>query len=207
VDADERSIPGVSDAELIERARAGDRAAFGDLVERHQQAVFRAVLVALRSREDAEEVAQDAFVAAFQKLDSFRGEASFKTWLLTIAWNKAMDRRRRVGEWFRRFVSRDDEAGQDPPSPAPSHEAELIDRETRGEVRRLLRTLPPKYRDPLMLSSSGEHTFEEIAVLLKIPVGTAKWRAMEGRRLLKKKIEGRGRGAEGGEAGRAEAAS
>ena len=75
------SIPGVSDEELIERARSGDRAAFGDLVERHQQAVFRAALAALRSREDAEDVAQDTFVAAFRKLDRFRGESSFRTWL------------------------------------------------------------------------------------------------------------------------------
>jgi RNA polymerase sigma-70 factor, ECF subfamily len=184
----ERSIPGVSDAELIERARAGDRAAFGDLVERHQQAVFRAALSALRSREDAEEVAQEAFISAFQKLDSFRGEASFKTWLLTITWNRAMDRRRSVGEWFRRFVSRDENAVQEPASGQPSHEQVLIESESRREVRRLLATLPAKYRDPLMLSMTGDHTFEEIAALLKIPVGTAKWRAMEARRLLKRKL-------------------
>ena len=186
----ERSIPGVSDAELIERARAGDRAAFGDLVERHQQAVFRAALAALRSREDAEEVAQDTFIAAFQKLDHFRGDSSFKTWLLTIAWNRSMDRRRSIGEWFKRFVSRDEDARQEPPSGRPSHEQTLIDSESRREVRRLLRTLPAKYRDPLLLSASGEHTYEEIAALLRIPVGTAKWRAMEGRRLLKRKMTG-----------------
>ena len=210
----ERSIPGVSDEELIERARAGDRSAFGDLVERYQQAVFRAALAALRSREDAEEVAQDTFVAAYRKISGFRGDSSFKTWLLTIAWNRAMDRRRSAGEWFKRFVSRDEHAQgwsdaphpqREPASGQPSHEQLLIDSESRREVRRLLRTLPAKYRDPLMLSVSGDHTFEEIAVLLRIPVGTAKWRAMEGRRLLKKKLEAGRRKAEGGEAGRAEA--
>jgi RNA polymerase sigma-70 factor (ECF subfamily) len=181
----------VSDAELIERARAGDRAAFGDLVERYQQAVFRAALAALRSREDAEEVAQEAFIAAFQKLDHFRGEASFKTWLLTIAWNRAMDRRRSLAERFKRFVSRDEEPGREPASGQPSHEQVLIDSQGRREVRRLLRTLPAKYRDPLLLAATGEHTFEEIGALLEIPVGTAKWRAMEGRRLLKLKLAGR----------------
>lgn len=207
---DERSIPGVSDEELIERARSGDRAAFGDLVERHQQAVFRAALAALRSREDAEEVAQETFVAAFRKLDHFRGDSSFKTWLLSIAWNRALDRRRSVGEWLKRFVSRDAQGGsaaphgrsaaqgwssapqprQEPASGQPSQEQVLIDNESRREVRRLVGTLPDKYRDALLLSSSGDHTFEEIAALLGIPVGTAKWRAMEGRRLLKKKLEG-----------------
>lgn len=187
----ERSIPGVSDEELIERARSGDRAAFGELVERHQQAVFRTALVALRSRDEAEEVAQDAMVQAFQRLDGFRGDSSFKTWLLTIAWNKALDRRRRVGEWFKRFVSRDEEGMPEPASAQPSHEQVLIRTEERREVRALLRTLPARYRDPLMLAATGDHTFEEIARLLKIPVGTAKWRAMEGRRLLKKKFQGR----------------
>jgi RNA polymerase sigma-70 factor (ECF subfamily) len=202
----------VSDEELIERARSGDRAAFGDLVERHQQAVFRAALAALRSREDAEEVAQDTFIAAYQKLDRFRGESSFKTWLLSIAWNRALDRRRSIGERFKRFISRDDytqgrslaprgswshsqRPRPEPASGQPSHEQALIDDENRREVRRLLRTLPDKYRDALLLSASGEHTFEEIAALLRIPVGTAKWRAMEGRRLLKEKLEGEARGA------------
>lgn len=185
----ERSIAGVSDEELIERARNGDTAAFGELVERHQQAVFRTALAALRSREEAEEAAQDAFVLAFRRLGGFRGESSFKTWLLTIAWNRAMDRRRAVGEWLKRFVPRNEDAAPDPPSGEPSHEQTLIAAESRRNVRRMVRTLPSRYRDPLLLSASGEHTFEEIAAMLRIPVGTAKWRAMEGRRLLKKKLQ------------------
>lgn len=199
MDAADRSIPGVSDAELVERARNGDRAAFGDLVERHQQAVFRTALAALRSPQDAEEVAQETFITAFRQIEHFRGDASFKTWLLTIAWNRSMDRRRRIGAWLRRFVSRGDgDEGRDPPSSQPTHEHVLIMAETRREVRRLVRALPRRYRDPLLLSASGEHTFEEIAALLGVPVGTAKWRAMEGRRLLKQKIEAQRRPPRGG---------
>ena len=178
----------MSDAELIERARGGDRAAFGDLVERYQQTVFRTVLIVLRSREDAEEVAQDTFVSAFRRLDGFRGDASFKTWLLSIAWNRALDRRRRIGQWMRRFVNRDNETGPEPASGQPTHEQALIAEESRAEVRRLVRSLPARYREPLLLSVSGDHTFEEIAALLRIPVGTAKWRAMEARRLLRRKL-------------------
>ena len=182
----------MSDTELVERARNGDRAAFGDLVERYQQVVFRTALVALRSREDAEEVAQDAMISAFQKLGSFRGEASFKTWLLTITWNRAMDRRRSVGEWLKRFVTPDEDRPFEPSSREPSHENALIDEESRREVRRMLMKLPAKYREALMLSASGEHTFDEIGRILGVPTGTAKWRAMEGRRLLKQKLIGRG---------------
>jgi len=181
----------VSDAELIELARNGDRAAFGNLVERYQQVVFRTALVALRSREDAEDVAQDAMVSAFLKLESFRGDASFKTWLLTITWNRAMDKRRRVGAWLRRFIVPDGADGFELRSDQPSHEETLIAEESRREVRRLLMKLPAKYREVLMLSASGEQTFEEIGQVLGIPTGTAKWRAMEGRRLLKKKLVSR----------------
>jgi len=187
-----RSTASVSDAELIELARNGDRAAFGDFVERYQHVVFRAAVAALRSREDAEEVTQEAMISAFQKLDGFRGDSSFKTWLLTITWNRAMDRRRRAGAWLSRFVAHDREDGFELPSGQPSHEAALIADETRREVRRLLATLPGKYREALLLSASGDHTFEEIGHLLGIPTGTAKWRAMEGRRILKKKLLGRG---------------
>jgi RNA polymerase sigma-70 factor (ECF subfamily) len=182
------SIASVSDAELVERARNGDRDAFGELVERHQQAVFRTALAALRSREDAEEVAQEAFISALERIQGFRGDASFKTWLLTITWNRALDKRRHAGLWLRRFVSRDDQGHMDFPSAGPSQESELAGAQARAEVRRLVRKLPAKYRDPLLLSASGEHTFDEIARLLSIPVGTAKWRAMEGRRILREKL-------------------
>jgi RNA polymerase sigma-70 factor (ECF subfamily) len=178
----------VSDAELVERARNGDREAFGELVERHQQAVFRTALAALRSRDDAEEVVQEAFISAMERIQAFRGEASFKTWLLAITWNRALDKRRHLGSWLRRFVSRDPSEAPDFVSPHPSQEATLVDREARDEVRRMVRKLPAKYRDPLLLSASGEHTFEEIGALLGIAVGTAKWRAMEGRRLLKERM-------------------
>jgi RNA polymerase sigma-70 factor (ECF subfamily) len=131
-------------------------------------------------------------VSAFQKLDGFRGDSSFKTWLLTITWNRAMDRRRSAGSWLRRFVVHDREDGFELPSGQPSHETTLIAEETRREVRRLLGTLPAKYKEALLLSASGDHTFEEIGQLLGIPTGTAKWRAMEGRRILKKKLMSRG---------------
>ena len=69
--------------DLVERARQGDAQAFGKLVDRHRQAVYRAALAALRSPEEAEEVAQEAFVAAYRTLGGFRGDASFKTEITT----------------------------------------------------------------------------------------------------------------------------
>ena len=81
---------------LVERARAGDAAAFTEIVRLYEAPVYRAALAVLGSPEEAEEAAQDAFVTAFRRLETFRGESSLKTWLVAIAWRKALTRRRRL---------------------------------------------------------------------------------------------------------------
>ena len=182
--------------DLVERARRGDTEAFGDLVDLHRQAVYRAALAALRSPEDAEDVAQEAFVTAFQKLDGFRGEASFKTWLLTITWRKALDRRASLSRWVRALVPSRSSGAEDElghvverlPSTSPSHEDLFLRSELSAHVRRLIQALPIKLRDPLFLAGSGEHTYEETAGILGIPVGTVKWRVSEARRQVKQKL-------------------
>ncbi len=184
----------MSDSELVRRAQDGDRDAFDQLVQRHHAAVFRATLAALGSPADAQDVTQDAFLAAFRKLAHFRGEASFKTWILAIAWRRALDRRQSLGQWLRRLVAREEEAAFDPPSPARSQEDRLLDAELKSHVRRLVRTLPAKYRDVLLLTAAGDYTMDEIAAMLRVPAGTVKWRAMEGRRQLKQKLAALGYG-------------
>ena len=88
-----------ADLVLVRRAQGGDVEAFGELVERNRRAVFRAALAAVGSATEADDVAQEAFITAFQKLNGFRAESSFKTWLLTITWRKAIDRRKSVTKW------------------------------------------------------------------------------------------------------------
>lgn len=178
----------VSEAELIARARQGDGDAFGELVERYQSVVYRTALAALRSPEEAEDVAQESFVAAYKKLAAFRGEATFKTWLLAITWRRALDRRKSVGEGLRRFVNSDGWLFPEHAAPGRSQEEILIEKDRRDRVRRLVRSLPARFRDVLLLMATGDYTFEQAARLLGVPVGTAKWRATEGRRLLKKKL-------------------
>ena len=186
----------VSDLDLVRMAQAGDTEAFGELVERNRRAVFRAALAAVRSPAEAEDVAQEAFVTAWQKLDGFRGESQFRTWLLSITWRKAIDRRKSLNKWLKlaAFASRD-EAGDsmfDVVEQVPSNErtpdAALESTELQRDIRRLLRTLPRKLRDALLLAGSGEHTYEEISRMLDAPVGTVKWRVAEARRVLKRKL-------------------
>lgn len=179
---------------LVSAARAGDPDAFGTLVTRHERIVFRTALAALGRSEDAEEASQEAFLVAWQKLPGFRGEATFRTWLLTITWRKALDRRRvRALSWRRMPLPAD--AGDTNPVEAlatdlPTPERSAISRDTAARVEREIRRLSPKLRDALMLAASGAHSYPEIAALLRIPLGTVKWRVSEARRLLVKRLEG-----------------
>ena len=189
-----------ADLQLVRLAQAGDLEAFGELVERNRRAVFRAALAAVGSPAEADDVTQDAFVTAFRKLDSFRGEAAFRTWLLAITWRKAIDRRKSLGRWVQRLTSarsadafgEDRDLMEQVPAPSRSQEASAIAADLRSELRRLIASLPRKLRDPLLLACSGEHSYDEIARMLDIPIGTVKWRVSEARRILKAKLAARG---------------
>jgi RNA polymerase sigma-70 factor (ECF subfamily) len=183
-----------SDLDLVRRAQDGDALAFGELVERNRRAVFRAALAAVGNTAEADDVAQEAFVTAYRKLAGFRGESSFRTWMLSIAWRKALDRRKSVTRWLRLTVSPGN-AGDDTldvmdrvPSAARSQEDDLASRELQRTLRRLIQSLPRKLRDALLLAGSGEYSYEQIAKMLDVPVGTVKWRVSEARRVLKQKL-------------------
>ena len=192
------SISCVTDAELVERARQGDPDAFGELVDRHRSGVYRAALSALGSPADAEDAAQDAFLTAYRSLSRFRGEASFRTWLLTIAWNQAINRRRKLSPWWRLIARPNPDATHDlgddveVPSGERSPEEMLCDLRLRQDIERAIDRLPPKLRDCLLLAAAGDYKYEEIAAMLKTPVGTIKWRVSEARRTVKAWLRERG---------------
>ena len=182
-----------TDLDLVRLAQAGDLDAFGELVERNRRAVFRAALACVRSPAEADDVAQEAFVTAYRKLGTFRGDAQFRTWLLSITWRKAIDRRKSVARWLRTTVN--PSRGEDSfdhmervPSLSRSQEETYVDEELQRNVTRLIGTLPRKLRDALLLAGTGEHTYEQISQILGAPLGTVKWRVSEARRVLKKKL-------------------
>ena len=176
----------MTDAELVELARNGDRGACDALVERHQAVVYRAVFAALRSAEDAEEVAQDAFVRAFAALGRYRGDASFRTWVLTIAWRRALTRRR-CSAWLPRREPAVDLAFLPDRTAGPEQLA--ICGDLHRHLRRLIAGLPRKLRDVLLLEQTREYTYEEIAAMIDAPVGTIKWRISEARRRLRAELK------------------
>jgi len=184
----------VTDADLVARARQGDLAAFGELVDRHRASVYRAALAALRSPADAEDAAQDAFLLAYRRLGSFRGDASFKTWLLTITWHQAINRRRSLTSVWRRMVPPKTEvdAMANVAAAGPSPEQAAAQDQLRRGVRDAIRALSPKLRDALLLALAGDHSYEEIGVMVGAPVGTIKWRVSEARRIVRKQLQERG---------------
>ena len=185
----------VTDEQLVERARRGEVAAFGELVERHRAAVIRAAIAALGDREEAEDVAQETFVSAWQALSGYRGDASFRTWVLAVAWRRALTRRRSLRRWWDRHVvgSAHGEDGWsvvgEPEATGPLPDAVLMDAEFTRSVQAVVRSLAPKLRDPLLLAASRAYSMEEIGQMLGTPVGTVKWRVAEARRLLREKLE------------------
>jgi RNA polymerase sigma-70 factor (ECF subfamily) len=197
-DADDAA--GARDLVLVRRAQAGDVEAFGELVERNRRAVFRAALAAVGSTTEADDVAQEAFVTAFRKLSGFRGESSFKTWLLAITWRKAIDRRKSVTRWMQRLAgpARSGETGEEwnpidrLASGNPSQEDDLMTSDLQRRLRPLIAALPKKLRDALLLAGSGDHSYDEIGRLLRIPTGTVKWRVSEARKVLKQKMASMG---------------
>ncbi len=194
--ADAADAASALDLALVRRAQAGDVEAFGELVERNRRAVFRAALAAVGNPTEADDVAQEAFVTAFQKLNGFRGESSFRTWLLTITWRKAIDRRKSVTKWMQRLVgpAPASESGEewDPmdriAAGGQSQEDELLTSDLQRRLRPLIASLPRKLRDALLLAGSGDHSYDEIGKMLKIPTGTVKWRVSEARKVLKQKM-------------------
>ena len=189
-----------ADLVLVRRAQAGDTEAFGELVERNRRAVFRAALAAVGSATEADDVAQEAFVTAFQKLGGFRGESSFKTWLLAITWRKAIDRRKSVTRWVQRMVApaHSNETGEEwdvmdrLAAGGQSQEDDLVTSDLQQRLKPLIASLPKKLRDALMLAGSGDHSYDEIGRLLKIPTGTVKWRVSEARKVLRQKMAAMG---------------
>jgi RNA polymerase sigma-70 factor (ECF subfamily) len=186
------------DLNLVRRAQTGDTDAFGELVERNRKAVFRAAVAALGSTTDADDVAQEAFVMAYRKLASFRGDATFRTWLLAITWRKALDRRKSVGRWLRLTVTPAEPETdaiswiEHMPSDRRSQEEDLAGAQLQQTIRRLIRTLPRKLRDALLLAGSGDYNYSQISFILGVPVGTVKWRVSEARRVLKEKMAAMG---------------
>ena len=188
-------VPMARDAEenrLIARCLAGEVEAFRPLVQRYQRLAFSVAFRLLGSRADAEDIAQQAFVDAFNALERFRGEGrthAFSTWLLRIAVNRSKDilkSRRRTEEPLERDVPGGEAAfAYDPPTP----EANASRGERRERLEAALLELPTKYREVLILRDAEDLSYEEIRAILQLPLTTLKIRVVRARAMLRDLIE------------------
>jgi RNA polymerase sigma factor (sigma-70 family) len=176
---------------LVALARTGDRAAFGRLIEDHLTAARRLALAAVGQAMDADEAVQEASVAAWTRLSALQDPAAFRAWFMRIVWRKAIDRRRSLRSWLDRFgtSTTDDEQPMQFATNDPSPDTQLMSRELEQAIAQVVRALPKKLRDPFLLAASGDHRYEEIALLLGIPIGTVKWRISEARRMIRAKLD------------------
>lgn len=172
----------------IDAARKGDQEAFARLVRAYEKRVFALTTRMCRNPADAEEAAQEAFLAAWQGLRFFRGDASFSTWLYRLVSNACVNILRREGRHQAAAgPSLDDgEAGVDlaDPDPTPHQMAERS--ELRGQIEAGLRALPAEYREVLILRELHQQSYEEIASICQLDLGTVKSRISRGRKRLRK---------------------
>ncbi|MBE2214031.1 MAG: sigma-70 family RNA polymerase sigma factor [Opitutaceae bacterium] len=184
---------------LVDRFKAGDQGAFDEMVTRYWDRIYGMVNQLLRNQQDAEEVTQDAFIRAHRALGNFRGESSFSTWLYQIATNLA---RNRYWYWWRRkrdrSVSFEAPLGTDSdttladvfPAEVVSPEDATVTQEFVDRVSAGMEQLSEKHREILILRNVQNLSYEEIAEILKISVGTVKSRIARARESLREKLGG-----------------
>jgi len=176
----------ISDAACVRRLQRGDVNAFEILVRRHEKAIFNLVYRMLGDYDDAAETSQEVFLSAYRAIGQFRGDANFSTWIYRIALNHAITRRKNTSLRQKRFVSID---GTDMTDDAQIGPAETLEKkELRERVQGALNELDPEDATVILLRDLQDIPYEDIARVLKIPVGTVKSRLHRARQALKARL-------------------
>lgn len=183
----------LDDQHLVLASKGGDQDAFAQLVRRYQRRVFNLVYRMLQHYEEANEITQETFLAAWQGLPSFRGEARFATWLYRIAYNcalKQLETRKRDRALQAALQAEQALNGE---NTFESASAQIDTHEQQALVQEHLSHLPAKYRIVLILRHLQDMTYEEMAEILTMPVGTIKTHLFRARNLLKERLQGANR--------------
>lgn len=170
------------DALLVDRVRRGDADAYGELARRHLRRAFAIAWRILEHREDAEDVVQDAFLRALERLDTLKRGQAFRPWFQRIVVNQALNVRRS------RKVRRTEPITETAPAPTRSPEAAAVDAETRERIRSAMARLPERQRVIVLLSELEGYTSKEIAEILEVPPGTVRWHLHQARAALREAL-------------------
>ena len=183
---------GRSDEELVEACQSGEASAFDVLVARWEDRIRGAAYRFLGSDEEARDVAQDAFLRAYQAIGTFKKEARFSSWLYQIATNLCRDRLRRRKTRATVSLEALEESGPVMVETRPGAHERLLQRDLARAVRRAVEELPEEQREVVILKEYQELTFLEIAQALDVPVSTVKTRLYRGLGQLRLRLEREG---------------
>ena len=183
------------DARILRGLRAGIESAYEELMSRYEQPVYSMVYRLLGSQSDACDVVQEVFLKVFRSVHTFREQSSLRTWIYRIAVNEAHNHRRWFARHCRHEVSLDEDWSSQEHTPelaldpGPSPYKLALDGETRAFVERALTRINPLFRTAVVLRDIQNLSYEEIAEILQISLGTVKSRILRGREALRKELD------------------
>ncbi|MCK6620088.1 MAG: sigma-70 family RNA polymerase sigma factor [Calditrichaceae bacterium] len=182
----------IEDQKLITLARGGDQKAFEALLKKYRNLVYHVMFKMVRNPQEAEDLCQEAFIKAFGALSSFNEEFAFSTWLMKIATNNCIDylRKRKLRTYSidEPLQYKDEQVQVELPDHDPTPDKQLLNEERRKLINDAIQSLPPRYRHVIILRHQEEKSYEDIAEILKLPLGTVKARIFRAREMLNKKI-------------------
>jgi RNA polymerase sigma-70 factor, ECF subfamily len=187
-----RASDASTDEQLVAGALRGDPDAFGLIVGRYESRLVNYLYRLVRSTEDAHDLAQEVFLKVYQALDRFDPQYRFSTWLFRVAQNAAIDliRRQRLKlvSMSRESPEGGEERDWDFASGDPTPYGDLRNRERGSAIQQAVDALPWEYRELILLRHFGELSYEEIATMKRLPLGTVKNKLFRGRQMLKERL-------------------
>lgn len=176
------------DSSIIHEALDGHQAAYDKLMRKYHDAIYNLIYRMVREKEEVEDLTQEAFIKAFASLRSFNEEYAFSTWLYKIATNNCIDYiRKKKLETFsidKPIESKDSEMTFEVPDTTYQPDKAIIAQQRKELVEEAIESLPEKYRRVIVLRHQQEKNYEEIAEILKLPIGTVKAHIFRAREML-----------------------
>jgi RNA polymerase sigma-70 factor (ECF subfamily) len=188
------SLSAIADCELVTRAVAGREDSFEELVRRYQRPIAAYVYRMVGDYEAALDLTQEVFIKVYNSLRRYRSEFKFSTWIYKIAHNSAIDHLRRYSTREQSLISEFDGEQRELPieSRRISPEQEYAGKERRAEIEQVVRGLPATYRELILLRHSHDLSYDEIAEVTGLPLGTVKNRLFRAREVMRQQFVERG---------------
>ncbi len=180
----------IDDNILINKALEGDQTAYEKLMKKYYQLIYNLIFRMISRKEDVEDLTQEAFIKAFNSLRNFDRQFAFSTWLFKIATNNAIDylRKKKLNTFSidREIESEESDFKFEIPDNENKPDRVIIEDERKQILDEAIESLPPKYKEVILLRHKMDKEYEEIAKELKLPLGTVKAHIFRGRELLNK---------------------